>query len=76
MVGDEEWPDNPAHVIGEGPRAFVRMWFAGVAGMGGVATWPDAGGIGDQAAQVVDAFGMLAGLKASAEEAERARKGG
>lgn len=63
-------------MIGEGPRAFVRLWFAAQAGMGGVATWPDAGGLGDQAAQVVDAFGMLAGLKAAAEDAERARRGG
>jgi hypothetical protein len=38
--------------------------------MGGIAHWPDAGGVGDQAAWVVDAFGALSGIDA-ALDAER-----
>jgi hypothetical protein len=32
--------------------------------MGGIAHWPDAGGVSDQAAWVVDAFAALGGIGA------------
>jgi hypothetical protein len=42
--------------------------------MGGLAHWPDAGGVVDQAAWVVDAFGLLAGVNARFDEDDRRRR--
>ncbi|OJY71851.1 MAG: hypothetical protein BGP12_09705 [Rhodospirillales bacterium 70-18] len=61
MAG-EAWADNPRHVVPQPWHEFVRMWGACQGGMGGVAHWPDGGGVGDQAAWVVEAFALLGGL--------------
>jgi hypothetical protein len=53
----------------------VRLWFACLDGMGGIGHWPDPGGVGDQAAWVVDAFGALGGIKAALDEAARKMRG-
>lgn len=50
---------------------FVRVWMGCRGGMGGYACWPDAGGVGQQAAWTVRAFAVL-----SAAEAEWERKEG
>ena len=42
--------------------------------MGGMAHWPDPGGVGDQAAWIIDAFAMLAAIDAKLDDA--ARRGG
>lgn len=42
--------------------SLVRLWALCRGGMGGYAAWPDAGGINDQAAWTVQAFGVLAAL--------------
>ena len=39
--------------------------------MGGIAHWPDTGGVGDQAAWVVDAFAALGGIDAALDAAQR-----
>jgi hypothetical protein len=39
--------------------------------MGGIAHWPDAGGVNDQAAWVVDGFAVLAGTEAVMEGQRR-----
>ena len=39
--------------------------------MGGVQTWPDAGGVLDQAAWTVEAFRRLAAVNAALDEQER-----
>jgi hypothetical protein len=44
--------------------------------MGGIAHWPDAGGVGDQAAWVVDAFAALGGMDAALDAAQRRLAGG
>jgi hypothetical protein len=49
----------------------VRLWFA-CRGEGGIANWPAAGGVGDQAAWLVDAFGALGAAEARIKEAEPA----
>lgn len=74
-MGDEEWPDNPALTAPFAARSFVGLWGACRGGMGGYAHWPDAGGVGDQAAQVIDAFNLLAAVNGAWDEADRARKG-
>ncbi len=52
-------------MIAEPWHGFVRLWAACRGGMGGIAHWPDAGGVNDQAAWVVDGFAVLGGLDAS-----------
>jgi hypothetical protein len=52
----------------------VRLW-ATCRGESGVAHWPDPGGVGDQAAWIVDAFATLAGLDAKWREDERRARG-
>ncbi|MCA3419667.1 MAG: hypothetical protein INF88_12300 [Roseomonas sp.] len=71
MVG-EAWAENPRLVIAEPWQAFVRLWAACRSGMGGIAHWPDAGGVNDQAAWVVDGFALLAGAE-FLEKKERRR---
>jgi len=39
--------------------------------MGGIAHWPDTGGVNDQAAWVVDGFAVLAGAEAAIEGERR-----
>ena len=53
--------------------SFVRLWASCRAGMGGIANWPDAGGVADQAAWVVDAFSALGSINAELDEDERRR---
>ena len=57
-MGGEAWAENPRLVIAEPWHAFVRLWAACRGGMGGIAHWPDAGGVNDQAAWVVDGFAV------------------
>jgi hypothetical protein len=44
--------------------------------MGGIAHWPDPGGVNDQAAWVVDAFAALGGIDAALDAAQRRLAGG
>jgi hypothetical protein len=57
-------------------HAFVRLWAACRSGMGGIAHWPDAGGVADQAAWVVDAFAALGGIDAAIDAEQRRLAGG
>lgn len=54
---------------------FVGLWDACRSGMGGMASWPDAGGVNDQPAWVVDAFGVLAAALAAEEKREKGGAG-
>jgi hypothetical protein len=74
-VADEAWPENPALVVPRCFADFVALWDVCRGGMGGVSHWPDAGGVGDQAAWVVDAFGILARTAGEWDEADRRRRG-
>lgn len=56
-------------------HAVVRLWSACRVGMGGYATWPDAGGVNDQAAWLVEAFGILSAADAEFDEIDRERRG-
>ena len=75
-MGGEPWPDNPALTVPPPCRDLVRLWAACRGGMGGLAHWPDAGGVGDQAAWVVDAFTLLAGMDAAMDAEQRRMRGG
>ena len=70
------WAENPRIVLDTAWASFVRLWASCRAGMGGIANWPDAGGVADQAAWVVDAFAVLGGIDAELDEDERRRRGG
>jgi hypothetical protein len=50
---------------------FVGLWDACRAGMGGVASWPEAGGVNDQPAWVVEAFGVLSAALAAEEKRDK-----
>ena len=53
------WKPNPRLYV---PRAYfhaVGLWFRCQSGMGGLAQLPAAGGVGDQAAWIMRAFGIL-----------------
>ena len=43
--------------------------------MGGIAHWPDPGGVADQAAWVFEAFGLLAGFEAEFEAHDKEQRG-
>jgi hypothetical protein len=58
-------------MIAEPWHAFVRLWAACRGGMGGIAHWPDPGGVGHQAAWVMDAFAALGGIDAALDEERR-----
>jgi hypothetical protein len=45
-------------------------------GMGGIGNWPDGGGVNDQAAWVLDAFGVLAGAEADEDKRSKREAGG
>lgn len=66
-------PDALLEQVPESEIAEVG-WTACRSGSGGYAHWPDAGGVADQAAWVVDAFGLLTGTAATWDEAERKRR--
>jgi len=51
---------------------FVRLW-AACRSENGIAHWPDAGGLNDQAAWVVDGFAVLSSLSERWTQASRAR---
>ena len=58
------WPgDNPRLSIPTEWHDLIRLW-AACRGEDGIAHWPDAGGLNDQAAWIVDAFSILSGLSA------------
>jgi len=76
LVAGTAWAENPRIVLDTAWSGFVRLWASCRAGMGGIANWPDAGGVADQAAWVVDAFAVLGGIDAELDEDERRRRGG
>jgi hypothetical protein len=54
--------------------AFVGPWITQYGRH--IAHWPDPGGVGDQAAWVVDAFAALSGIDAALDAAQRRLAGG
>lgn len=73
LVGEEQWPRNPRHVV---PKPFlhvVRLWNRCRSGMGGFAALPEPGGINQQPAWLMAAFGVLDSASAAMSEAERGK---
>ncbi len=71
IVGAERWESNPRHVV---PRAFLhvaRLWFRTRAGMGGFAALPEPGGVNQQPAWLMTAFGVLEAAEHAMDEAEK-----
>jgi hypothetical protein len=71
LVGGDTWAENPRFVIAEPWHGFVRLWAACRGGVGGIAHWPDAGGVNDQAAWVVDGFAVLGRVDAALDAEQR-----
>lgn len=73
--GGEPWDgDNPRLAVDPAWHDFVALW-AACRGEHGIAHWPDAGGVNDQACWLVDGFRILSGFTAEWDEAKRAAKG-
>ncbi len=71
IVGEEHWPRNPRHTV---PRVFLhvaRLWSRCRSGMGGFAALPEPGGINQQPAWLMVAFGVLDGADHEMSEAEK-----
>lgn len=71
LVAGEPVAGNPRLTTAQPWHDFVRLWAACRGGMGGMAHWPDAGGVGDQAAWIVDAFALLGSIDARMDDAAR-----
>lgn len=75
MVAGEPWPgDNPRLAVPPVWHELVRLWAACRDPEGGIAHWPDAGGVGDQAAWIVDAFSVLGTINGAMTEAEQRQR--
>ncbi|MCC7282773.1 MAG: hypothetical protein IT556_10345 [Acetobacteraceae bacterium] len=71
LVGGEPWPgDNPLLTVPPAWHDFARLW-AACRGEAGIAHWPDAGGLNDQAAWIVEGFSLLSSMAAQWDEAAR-----
>ncbi len=76
MVAGEPSPDgNPRLTVPSAWHDVVRLWAACRDPEGGIAHWPDAGGVGDQAAWLVDAFATLGTIYAKMVESEARLRG-
>lgn len=76
MVAGEPWPgDNPRLTVPPAWHDVVRLWAACRNPEGGIAHWPDAGGVGDQAAWLVDAFATLGTIYVAMVETEARLRG-
>jgi hypothetical protein len=76
MVAGEPWPGgNPRLTILPAWNDVVRLWAACRDPDGGIAHWPDSGGVGDQAAWLVDAFATLGTIYAKMVESEARLRG-
>jgi len=65
-----QWRRNPRLVVPPGAQHAVRLYWRHKGGMA-TGPLPDAGGINDQAAWLMAAFNLLAGLERAWERQER-----
>lgn len=63
VLGDL-WQFNPRWVVTDGEKEMVRLWAMG-GGLDGVSHLPEAGGLLDQAAVMVDAFAIITSAAAA-----------
>ncbi len=76
QVSDDVWPRNPRHLVPRAVFHVARLWSRCRSGMGGFAALPEAGGINDQPAWLMAAFGVLDGAEEKLREAESGKGGG
>ncbi len=73
MLG-EDWQENPARITPPEWFEVIRLWRV-CRGAMGYALLPDAGGVNDQAAWLLDALAQLSAMEATADEAARKAAG-
>lgn len=64
-----QWRGNPARAAPPGAMHAIRLYYRQKGGMA-PGPLPDAGGVNDQAAWLLSAFGMLAGWEEAWDEAK------
>lgn len=75
-MGGDEWHYPPRLGVGRGDSDTVQMWIA-AGGLDGPLALPQAGGLGDQAAVMMDAWRVIRATAAKwREEKRRAQQGG
>lgn len=70
-MGGRPWPENPRLSVPDEWHELVRLWLRCRADMGGYAQLPDAGGMNDQSAWLMDAFADIGGAWAQQDKQER-----
>jgi hypothetical protein len=60
IVGEDLWWRNPRHAVPRAYRHVAQLWHQTRSGMGGFAALPEPGGVNQQPAWLVAAFGVLA----------------
>ena len=70
QVGERPWLLNPRHSIPQAAFHVVRLWFRSQGGMGGAGPLPEAGGVNQQPAWLMSAFGLLGAKQAEIEDAK------
>lgn len=70
MAGGRTWRINPKFSVPARIYHVVKLWHRCQGGMGGLVQLPEAGGINDQPAWLMGAFGIL-----DAAQAEKRREG-
>jgi len=75
LAGGRSWARNPRHTVPAAYFHVVRLWSRCRGGMGGLAALPEPGGINQQPAWLVAAFGVLEGADAEMDKAERREDG-
>lgn len=72
VLGDL-WRFNPRHVFTTGDQEMVRLW-AMAGGLDGLRMLPEAGGLLDQAAIMVDAFAIMSSAAGDWRELKKGRQ--
>lgn len=73
-VAGERWRLNPRAVLPPAYFHVVRLWMRSRSGFGGFAALPEAGGLNNQPAWLLEAFNVLANAEADAERRAKAER--
>ena len=73
-MGDAVWPLNPRHTVPKAYLHVVRLWHRCRGAMGGTSLLPEPGGVNQQPAWLIHAFGVLEAAEEAMRKAERGQE--